>query len=65
MIHYYYIILIILTGLGSSFMTSYGPKLKARYNAYKTRLKHKRNDKLRTIIKEEIRNVLIELKNEQ
>jgi len=59
MIHLYYIILIILSSIG----TLYVPKLITRYNAYKTQIKHKRDDKLRNIIREEIRNILIELKN--
>lgn len=59
MIHFYYIILIILSSIG----TLYVPKLWTRYKQYKTEIKRKRNDALRSIIKEEIKNVLIELKN--
>lgn len=59
MIHFYYIILIILSSIG----TLYAPKLWTRYNAYKTQIKHKRNETLRNTIKEEIKNVLLELKN--
>ena len=61
MIHIYYIILIILSSIG----TLYVPKLITRYNVYKTNLKHKREQALRDMIKEEIKNVLLELKNEK
>ena len=61
MIHFYYIILIILSSIG----TLYAPKLITRYNAYRTQIKHKRKQALRDMIKEEIKNVLLELKNEQ
>lgn len=59
MIHFYYITLLILTSIG----TLYAPKLWARYIAYKTQIKHTREQALRDVIKEEIRNILIELKN--
>ena len=59
MIHFYYIILIILSSIG----TLYAPKLWMRYNAYKTQIKHTREQALRDVIKEEIKNVLLELKN--
>lgn len=61
MIHLYYIILLILTAI----TTLHYPKLVTRYNAYKTQIKHKRNETLRTMIREEIKNILIELKNEK
>jgi hypothetical protein len=61
MIHIYYIILLVLTAI----TTLHTPKLIARYNAYRTRLKHKRNETLRTMIREEIKNILLELKNEK
>jgi hypothetical protein len=61
MIHIYYIITLVLTALTAF----HAPKLVAQYNKYKTRIKHQRQSKLRDIIREEIRNVLIELKNEQ
>jgi hypothetical protein len=56
---------IIITAVISVLATLYIPKWVARYNAYKTQIKHKRQTTLRDIIREEIRNVLIELKNEQ
>ncbi len=61
MIHIYYIITLIITALAAF----NAPKLIERYNAYKTQIKHKRTDTLRTIIREEIKNILIELKNEK
>lgn len=60
MIHLYYIILIILSSIG----TLYAPKLRARIKQYYTEIKHKRQQALRDMIKEEIKNVLLELKNE-
>jgi hypothetical protein len=59
MIHFYYIILLILT----SITTFYAPRLITRYNTYYTEIKRKRQDKLRDMIREEIKNILIELKN--
>jgi hypothetical protein len=59
MIHIYYIILLVLTAI----TTLHAPKLIARYNAYRTQIKHKHNETLRNIIREEIKNILIELKN--
>jgi hypothetical protein len=61
MIHFYYIILLILT----SITTFYAPRLITRYNTYYTEIKRKRNETLRNTIKEEIKNVLLELKNEK
>jgi hypothetical protein len=61
MIHFYYIILIILSSIG----TLYVPKLWTRYKQYYTEIKHQRQQALRNMIKEEIKNVLLELKNEQ
>jgi len=61
MIHIYYIIILIITALAAF----NAPILLASYNAYKTQIKHIRNDKLIGIIREEIKNILIELKNEQ
>jgi len=43
----------------------YAPKLIARIKQYKTEIKHKRQQALRDMIQEEIKNVLLELKNEQ
>lgn len=63
MIHLYYIILLVITAVGTSIATFYAPTLIAKYNAYKTRIKHTRQQALRDIIKEEIKNVLLELKN--
>jgi hypothetical protein len=59
MIHFYYIILLILT----SITTFYAPRLITRYNTYYAEIKRKRQDKLRNMIREEIKNILIELKN--
>ena len=41
MIHYYYIIILIITGLLSSLVTLYLPALKQRYKRIKTRPKRK------------------------
>jgi hypothetical protein len=35
-----------------------------RYDTYKARLKRKRDEQLRNVIREEIKNILIELKNQ-
>ncbi len=55
---------IIITALISIFGTLYVPKLVSKYNAYKTQIKHTRNEQLRDMIREEIKNILIELKNQ-
>jgi hypothetical protein len=54
---------IIITAILSILGTLYAPKLITRYNAYRTEKKHKRDAVLRDIIREEIKNILIELKN--
>jgi hypothetical protein len=56
---------IIITAAISILGTLYAPKLIARYNAYRTQIKHKRQQALRDMIQEEIKNVLLELKNEK
>ena len=58
MIHIYYIILLTLT----AFTTLHYSKWVARIKQYYTEKKHKRQDKLRDMIREEIKNILIELK---
>jgi len=55
---------IIITALISILGTLYIPKLVSKYNAYKTQIKHTRNEQLRDMIREEIKNILIELKNQ-
>jgi len=56
---------IIITAALSILGTLYAPKLIARIKQYKTEIKHKRNEYLRDMIREEIKNILIELKNQQ
>ena len=56
---------IIITAVLSIIGTLYVPKLIARIKQYYTEIKHKRNDKLRDMIREEIKNILLELKNQQ
>jgi hypothetical protein len=58
-----YIITLILIALASGIVGFYAKRMIARIKQYYTEIKHKRNDKLRNIIREEIRNILIELKN--
>ena len=60
MIHYYYIIAIIITGLLSSAMTLYYPTLKWRYKRYKTR--HKRE--MRDMVKQEVERQLKQILND-
>ena len=56
---------IIITAILSIIGTLYAPKLVARIKQYYTEIKHKREQALRDVIKEEIKNVLLELKNQQ
>lgn len=60
MINYYYIILLIITGLASSAMTLYYPTLKWRYKRYKTR--HKRE--MRDMVKQEVERQLKQILND-
>ena len=59
MIHFYYIITLIITAIAAF----NAPYLVAHIKRYFTEKKHKRNEYLREIIREEIKNILIELKN--
>jgi len=53
MTHIYYLLLLVITGLGSSLMTMYIPKLKGVITRYKARLKRpKHNTELRLAILE-------------
>ena len=61
MIHYY--IILILIALASGIVGFYAKRIIMNINAYRTRIKQQRNETLRNIIREEIRNILIELKN--
>ena len=54
---------IIITAAISILGTLYAPKLITRIKQYYTEKKHKRNEVLREMIREEIKNILIELKN--
>lgn len=63
MIHFY--IILVLIALGSGVLGFYATRIIMRINAYKTQIKHKREQALREVIKEEIKNVLLELKNEK
>jgi hypothetical protein len=54
---------IIITAVLSIIGTLYVPKLVAHTKRYFTEKKHKREQALRNVIKEEIKNVLLELKN--
>jgi len=55
---------IIITAVLSILGTLYVPKLITRIKQYYTENKHKREQALRDMIKEEIKNVLLELKNQ-
>jgi Na+-translocating ferredoxin:NAD+ oxidoreductase RnfG subunit len=63
MIHYY--IILVLIALASGLVGFYATRIIMNTNAYITQIKHKRKQALRNMIKEEIKNVLLELKNEQ
>ena len=58
MIHFYYIILIILSSIG----TLYAPQLWARYKRYRTEIKRKQQNQFRTAVRTEVRKYLEELK---
>ena len=58
-----YIITLILIALASGIVGFYAKRIIMNINAYRTRIKQQRNETLRNIIREEIRNILIELKN--
>ena len=60
MIHLYYILTLIITAIAAF----NAPYLIMRYDTYKARLKRKRDEQLRNVIREEIKNILIELKNQ-
>jgi len=60
MIHYYYIILLIITGLASSLVTLYLPALKARYKRIKTRRKRE----LRSMVKQEVERAIKQILND-
>jgi hypothetical protein len=60
MIHYYYITLIIITGLLSSLVTLYLPALKQRYKRILTR----RERKLRGMVREEVERVIKQILND-
>lgn len=60
MIHYYYIILLIITGLLSSLVTMYLPALKQRYKRIVTR----REDKMRRMVKEEVETAIKQILND-
>jgi hypothetical protein len=61
MIHYY--ITLVLIALASGIVGFYATRIIMNINAYRTQIKHKRQQALRDMIKEEIKNVLLELKN--
>jgi purine nucleoside phosphorylase len=91
MLHIYYLLLLVITAVGSVSATLYGPQLVTRIKQYLTRFKRtpkpvidpstlvaltqriedieKRLDKrqinYRQAMRQEIKNVLLELKNEQ
>jgi len=60
MIHYYYITLIIITGLLSSLVTLYLPALKQRYKRILTR----RERKLRGMVREEVERAIKQILND-
>jgi len=55
---------IILTAIISIIGTLYVPKLVVYIKRYYNGIKHKRSETLRDMIREEIKNILIELKNQ-
>ena len=63
MSHIYYLIIIVLTGLGSSIATYYAPQIITRYRHYKTRKKQPERN-LRAKIRKEVDLYLNELRND-
>ena len=63
MSHIFYLIIIVLTGLGSSIATYYAPQIIARYRQYKTRKKQLERN-LRAKIRKEVDLYLNELRND-
>ena len=63
MIHFY--IILVLIALASGIVGFYATRIIMRTKQYFTGIKHKREQALRDVIKEEIKNVLLEIKNEQ
>jgi cytochrome c biogenesis protein ResB len=63
MSHIYYLIIIVLTGLGSSVATYYAPQIITRYRQYKTR-KTRPEKNLRAKIRKEVDLYLNELRND-
>jgi hypothetical protein len=61
MIHFY--LILVLIALASGIVGFYATRIIMNINAYFTQIKHTRQQALRDMIREEIKNVLLELKN--